>query len=160
MNNNPRMEASVASSLVPADDGFAYDVVISYRHQEPDRSWVRTVRLPRLKASGLRVCIDYESFRLGAPLVLEMARAVEQSRFTLAMLSEAYLQSTFTELENVLAEQLGLEQSQRRLLAALRGACKPRLGMRARLMLDMPNSEDFEVELVRLLSALHQARDD
>jgi len=134
----------------------AYDVFISYRHQEPDGSWVRKLLLPRLKSGGLRVCIDYVSFRLGAPLVLEMERAVEQSRYTLAILSEAYLTSNFTELENVLAEHLGLEQSQRRLLVALREACKPRLGMRARLMLDLTDEEELETGLARLISALRE----
>jgi len=115
--------------------------------------------VPGLKAAALRICIDYESFRLGAPLVLEMARAVEQSRYTLAVLTEAYVASNFTELENVLAEHLGLEQSQRRLLAIFRDRAKPRLGMRARLMLDMTDEADFEANVARLVEALKQPPD-
>jgi len=140
-------------------DGFAYDAFISYRHQEPDRAWVRSTLLPRLRAEGLKVCIDYESFRLGAPLVLEMARAVEQSRYTLAILSPAYLQSNFAELENVLAEHLGLEQSQRRLLVVRREACRPRLGIRARLMLDMTDDDQFEDAITRLVDELRRLPD-
>jgi hypothetical protein len=116
----------------PGDDGYAYDVFVSYRHQDPDGSWVRGVLVERLHAAGLRVFVDYESFRLGAPLVLEMARGVEQSRYTLAVLSPAYLASNFGELENVLAEHLGLELSQRRLLAVRRVPCRPRLGVLSR----------------------------
>ena len=143
--------------LAPApEDRFVYDVFISYRQQEPDRAWVRKTLVPQLEAAGLRVCIDYRDFRLGAPLVLEMARAVEQSRYTLAVLTPAYLTSNFTELENVLAEHLGLEKSQRRLLAVLREACKPRLGMRARLWLDMTDDEEFTVNLARLVYELRQ----
>jgi hypothetical protein len=138
---------------------FLNDVFISYRHQEPDSAWVRTILLPRMKAEGLRVCIDFESFRLGAPLVKEIERAVEQSRYTLAVVSEAYLRSSFTELENLLAEHLGLEQSQRRLLAIFRDHAKPRLGMRARLMLDMTDEADFEANVARLVDALRQAPD-
>ena len=59
---------------------FSYDLFVNYRNQDPDRSWVRDTLLPRLRAEGLKVRIDYESFRAGAPLVLEMARAVEWSR--------------------------------------------------------------------------------
>src|SRR3712207_8934155 len=39
---------------------------------------------------------------------------------SLAVVSASYLKSNFTELENVLAEHLGLEQTQRRLLAMMR----------------------------------------
>jgi hypothetical protein len=137
----------------PADDSV-YDVFISYRHQEPDRSWVRKTLRPRLEAEGLRACIDYRDFRLGAPLVLEMARAVEQSRYTLAVLSPAYLTSNFAELENVLAEHLGLEVGQRRLLAAMRQECTPRLGIRARMWLDMIEDEEFEANVARLVYEL------
>ena len=142
-------KAPVPLTSAPEDD-FVYDVFISYRQQEPDKSWVRKTLRPRLEAEGLRACIDHRDFRLGAPLVLEMARAVEQSRYTLAVLSPAYLTSNFTELENVLAEHLGLEAGQRRLLAVLRQACTPRLGMRARMWLDMTDDDEFEDNLARL----------
>lgn len=117
------------------------DAFISYRQQDPDRSWVRGVLLPGLEAAGLRICVDYRCFRLGAPLVLEMARAVEQSRYTLGVLSPSYLDSNFTELENVLSEHLGLERSERRLLMVMREPCKPHLRMRARLWLDMTDEQ-------------------
>jgi hypothetical protein len=143
----------------PPADQFFYDVFISYRQQEPDRSWVRKTLQPRLEAQGLRVCIDYQDFRLGAHLVLEMARAVEQSRYTLAVLSPAYLTSNFAELETVLAEHLGLERSQRRLLGVLREPCRPRLGMRARLWLDMTEDEELERDVERLVYELRQPPD-
>jgi hypothetical protein len=134
----------------------AYDVFISYRQQDPDGAWVRGVLVERLRAEGLRVFIDHESFKLGAPLVLEMARGVELSRYTLAVLSPAYLASNFTELESVLAEHLGLEMTERRLLAVRRVQCKPRLGMRARLWLDMTTDEEVEQNLPRLIAALRE----
>jgi len=144
---------------VPPADDFLYDVFISYRHQEPDKTWVHKTLLPQLEGEGLHVCIDYRDFRLGAPLVLEMARAVEQSRYTLAILSPVYLTSNFTELENVLAEHLGLEKSQRRLLAVMRQPCTPRLGIRARLWLDMTYDDEFETNVARLIYELRQPPD-
>jgi len=140
--------------MQPGDQ--AYDVFISYRQQEPDGPWVRGVLIERLRAAGLQVFVDYDTFRLGAPLVLEMARGVEQSRYTLAVLSPAYLESNFTELENVLAEHLGLELSQRRLLAVRRLPCKPRLSLRARLWLDMITDEEVDRNLPRLITALRE----
>ncbi len=142
--------------LAPIKDEYDFDVFISYRQQEPDKSWVRKTLLPRLEAQGVRACIDYRDFRLGVPLVLEMARGVETSRYTLAILSPAYLTSNFTELENVLAEHLGLELTQRRLLAVLREPCKPRLGMRARMWLDMTDDDEFDLHVDRLVYELRQ----
>ena len=154
-----KMATTPTPTPAPSIDGLTYDVFISYRQQEPDKSWVRKTLLPRLENVGLRVCIDYRSFRLGAPLVTEMARAVEESRYTLSVLTPRYLESNFTELENVLAEHLGLEKSQRRLLAILREACTPRLGMRARLWLDMSDGDEFETDIERLVYELRQPPD-
>ena len=139
----------------PPVDEPVYDVFLSYRQQEPDRSWVRKVLRPALEARGLSVCIDYRDFRLGAPLVLEMGRAVEQSRYTLVVLTPAYLESTFTEVENVMAEHLGLETRERRLLVVLREPCAPRLGLRARLWLDMTDDDEFVHNVDRLVQELH-----
>lgn len=135
-----------------------YDFFISYRHKEPDKSWVRKTLVPALEAKGLRALIDYRDFRLGAPLITEMARAVEESRFTVAVITSLYIQSNFTELENVMAKQLGLEKSQIRLIGVIRDPDldinQVRLDIRASLMLDMTDDEEFEVLVERLAGAL------
>jgi hypothetical protein len=69
------------------------------------------------------------------------------------------LQSNFTELENVLAEHLGLERGQRRLLAVMREECTPRLSMRARLWLDMTDDEELDANVARLAYELRQPPD-
>jgi hypothetical protein len=138
-----------------ADGG--YDVFISYRRRDPDRTWVRTRLVPRLGLEGLRVCLDVESFRLGAPLVLEMGRAVESSTYTVAVLTPAYLESTFTELESVLAEHLGLEERERRLIVIMREFTRPRLGMRARAWLNMIKDENFDQDIITLCRQLRMS---
>lgn len=144
-------------SSCPASEKFAFDVFVSYRQQEPDMGWVRNVLVPAMEEKKLRVCIDHRDFRLGLPLLLEMGRAVEQSRFTLAVLTPAYLASNFTELESTMAEHLGLEQGERRLLTVMRVASSPRIGLRARLWLDMTKDEDFAVNVDRLVRELHKS---
>ncbi len=139
----------------PAGDGFAYDVFLSYRDQDPDKTWARKTLLPRLEQDGLKV-IEQRRFRLGAPIVKEMERAVVQSRYTLSVLSPAYIDGNFTDLDSVLAEHLGLENSQRRLVAVMRENCKPRLGMRARMWLDMTEDTEFDDNLERLVYELKQ----
>jgi hypothetical protein len=73
------------------------------------------------------VCLDVVDFRLGEPVINEMERAVVESRYTTAVLTPACLSSNFTDFENVIAQHLGLEQSQRRFLGLLREPCMPRL---------------------------------
>jgi hypothetical protein len=148
--------AQGAVPVVPPDDQFAYDLFLSYHSQEPDRSWVRKVLRPALEAANLRVCIDHRDFRLGEPLVLARERAVTQSRYTLAILTPAYLTSGFAELENVLAQHLGLEEGGRRLLAVLREDCRPRLSLRAQLWLDMTDDNEFAENIARLAYELRQ----
>ena len=134
---------------------FPYDAFLSYRHREPDQGWVRGVLLPRLKAAGLKICIDIGSFRLGAPLVREMGRAVEESRYSVAVLSPAYLESAFTDFEATLSEHLGLEESSTRLLLLVREPCQPRLSLRFRFMLEMGDA-DVEAGLARLIDQLRE----
>jgi TIR domain len=149
----------LAGQAEMADD-FDYDVFVSYRRAEPDRGWVHGTLVPRLRADGLLVCIDDDFFRLGAPLVLEMERAVQASRYTLAVLTPRYLVSNFTELENVLAEHLGLERTERRLTVVMREWTRPRLGMRARLSLDMTEDAEFEAAVARLCAQLRLHPDE
>ena len=141
-------------------DSTSYDFFVSYRHREPDKGWVRKKLVPALEAQGLRALIDYRDFQLGAPLVTEMARAVEESRFTLAVITSAYIQSNFTELENVMAKQLGLEKSQVRLIGIIRDPDldmnQVRLDIRGSLMLDMTDDEEFDVLIERLVGAIKQ----
>lgn len=143
---------------MPSD--LPYDVFMSYRHTQPDRDWVRGRLVPALRAATIRVCIDHEDFRLGAPLVTEMGRAVEQSRFTLAVLSPAYLESTFTTLESVIAEHLGLETAAIRLLLVMRENCAPPLTLRSRLWLDMSDDASFESGIRRLANEILPAPGD
>ena len=138
------------------DPKLLFDIFVSYRQRDPDRAWVRSVLVPYLKTAGLRVFIDYEAFRIGAPLVTEMARGVEQSRYTLAVLSPGYLDSNFTELESVMAEHMGLELSEHRLVAIKRWPCTPRLGFRAKLFLDLTEDAEVEPGLARLVGQLGQ----
>jgi len=142
----------------PADE-FTYDVFLSYRDQDPDKAWVRKTLYPRLKAEGLKVCLDAVDFRLGEPMINEMERAVVQSRYTAAVLTPAYLSSTFADFEGVIAQHLGLEQSQRRFLGLLREPCKPRLGIRALYHLDVTDDEEFELAVPRLVSQLREPPD-
>jgi len=63
------------------------DVFISIASRSQTRRGFAKDLIARARAEGLRVCIDYRDFGLGAPFGEEMARGVEQSRYTLTILS-------------------------------------------------------------------------
>lgn len=103
-----------APASSPADD-FVYDAFVSYSDQEPDRAWVEDQLVPTLVASGLRICLDRDLV-YGAAQVTEMDRAVTESRRTIAVLSNKYLAGNFQDVQNVMAQTLGIEEGQYRLL--------------------------------------------
>jgi len=133
-----------------------YDVFISYRQCEPDKSWVRKTLYPALENAGLKVFIDFKHFRIAAPVITEMERGVEESRYTLAVVTPLYLESTFTEFENLISQHLGLEKSEHRLIIIVRESCELSLRLRYKLWLEMKNEEDFLDNLPRLIETLKQ----
>ena len=83
-----------------ASDAFVYDVFVSYAHS--DNEWVHRELLPQLEAARLRVCVDSNDFTPGALSIVEMERAIVESRKTLAVLTPAYAQSSWTTFESAL----------------------------------------------------------
>ena len=133
---------------------LTHDVFVSYRRQEPDRSWVKRRFGPALRAAGVRVFLDDDDFRLGEPLIDAMTRGVELSRYTVAVLTHAYLKSTFTDVESLMAEHLGLEEARARLIGVMREPVTPRLSMRLRIWLDLTDDADFDDGVARLAREL------
>ena len=81
-----------------------YDVFLSYSHR--DKAWVRDVLDPHLRQAKLKVCLDERDFRAGAFAAAEMERAVRDSRKTLAVVIQHYLNSEWTTFEEVLSATL------------------------------------------------------
>lgn len=102
-------------------DTYDYDVFIHY--STADKAWVRGELLTRLQKAGLRVCIDYEDFRPGAPAIKEIKRAAMTSRKTLLVLTPNYLESGWTEFERYLLQTPDPNNTDLRLLPVLKEAC-------------------------------------
>jgi hypothetical protein len=134
---------------------YEFDVFISYRQKEPDRSWVRNKIIPVLQENNLKVFVDYKHFKLGAPIIKEMERGIVNSKYTLAVLSPAYLESNFTEFESLISEHLGLLNTQRRLIAIMKEYCKPRISIQSKLWLDFSTEHAFNENVERLITGLH-----
>ena len=133
-----------------------YDLFIL--HADADRAWVDRYLRYEVGVEPDRLITRHE-FKLGAVITDEFERAVVQSRYTVGVLSPNYLKSNFTDLEGILAEHIGLEESQQRFIGVMRESCKPRLGIRARFYLDMTDEDEFEPALARLVAQIRQPPD-
>jgi TIR domain len=138
----------------PMPDSYRFDVFVSYRQRSPDQEWVRGPLYNTLGEAGLRMFIDVEQFRLGEPVIKEMARGVEESAYTIAIVTPAYLQSAFTEFENLISQHVGLEGASHRLIVVKREQCELPLRLRYKLWLPMQNDAEVAQNLPRLLATL------
>jgi hypothetical protein len=117
---------------------------------------VRDWLVPRLQQADLTVCIDYASFTPGAPSITEIERAVLQSRKTVCILTPEYLQSGWTEFENLLVQTLDPAARQQRLIPLLLSpyAMPPRLGMLTHI--DCTRAEEQYGNVERLITEIRR----
>jgi len=139
------------------EDGFRYDAYISFASRGPDAAWVHDALLPRLKRARLRVALSEDVLEPGVARVVGIERAIQQSKRTVIVLSEAYLADNMRDFENVLAQQMGINEGSCRLLpvhvAPLDESRLPlRIGMLASLDLSSPASA--RRNMLRLVEAL------
>ena len=95
---------------------------ISYSHKDAD--WVRGWLLPRLEDTGLKVCIDFRDFEIGAPSVINMERAVERSRRTLLVLTPNWVESEWANFELLMLQTQDPVGRGRRMLPLMLEDCE------------------------------------
>lgn len=137
-----------------SNDDFKYDIFVSYRRIPYIQLWVNKRLVPGLEAAGLRICLDDTAFRLGAPILLEMERAIIESCFTVGVFTPEYTDSGFTELEYVMAKHLAVEERETRFIGLIYRDCTLPLMSRSTLMLDMRDESKFEANIQRLVNAV------
>ena len=141
-----------------APDELRYDAFVSYCSDDfDDRDWVEEVMVPRLERLGLRLCIESRDFQLGAPLIEEAERAVQESRYTVAVLTPAYMSGPFAQYQRVLAAHLGMESGAPRLIPLRRRDCELSLGERMAALLDVRRDKEVEAQLLKLAKQLRSA---
>jgi TIR domain len=107
---------SQKNSPLSADDVTKqYDAFISYRRQEPDKTFARQL-LRDLEAAGYKVAFDERDFLANASFLQEMERCVKQSRFTVAVVSPRYFESGNCEEEAIICKVLDMGERKRRLI--------------------------------------------
>ncbi|MEB3123872.1 MAG: TIR domain-containing protein [Snowella sp.] len=83
---------------------WTYDLFISYA--QANRDWVEGYLLDAIEKAEVRYTSE-SAFTLGVPRILEFERAIRQSRFTLLVISEAYLADDLTRFIDILAQSYG-----------------------------------------------------
>jgi tetratricopeptide (TPR) repeat protein len=135
-----------------ADTDCKYDVFVSY--SSANKEWVRKTFVPILEKAGLRVCDYYRDFDVGAPIVMEMERAILESRKTVPVLSPAYLKSGWTEFESLMFQTLDAANRNRRVLPVIFETCELPLRIKYMNCINFANPDDVDIQWERLSRAL------
>jgi WD40 repeat protein len=145
---------------MPGQADSRYDVFISFA--EGDRDWVEgylllALGLPKERVIASQQTKHSESFQLGAPVVNEFERAVTSSRYTLLVLSRAYLADQWSTFGEQLASYAAVAEQRNRLIPLLRERdCSLPLHIDFRVRLDFTQQDRWDSEVARLRELLAQ----
>ncbi len=145
-----------AAAPTNADD-FEFDAYISYVDQDPDAAWVWDILVPRLTQAGLRVAVSGDSHTVGVPNIVNMEQVAINSKRVVLVLSDTYLTDNQATFENILAQTLGMEQGQFRVIPVKMPAVDDgRIPTRLRMLtlIDLSQPRRAEHNLSRLVQAL------
>jgi hypothetical protein len=126
---------------------YKYDVFISYRHGDPDRGVA--IGLDKIfQKFDFDVAIDERVFSPQETALDEMARCVQESNYTIALLSKRYLESFYTLEEAVMQKCLDNNERKRRLIPVYIEPCDPPLWLQplVGIRLYEKNSEPKPIE--------------
>uniref|UniRef100_A0A2H1VMZ9 SFRICE_012721 n=1 Tax=Spodoptera frugiperda TaxID=7108 RepID=A0A2H1VMZ9_SPOFR len=101
----------------PETTAKEYDIFISYAHK--DQKYVNKL-LPKLENDfKLKVCVHYRDWEVGDFIPDQINRSVSNSRKTIILLSNSFLDSTFANLEFRTAHNLALKEGRERVILIL-----------------------------------------
>jgi len=123
-------------------------------HAPADADFVRGYLLPELNLPPLRVLL-VDELTPGGHFVSEIALGVMHSRFTVAVLSPAYLEDRWAVFGEQLASYMSVEEVHVIPLRLM--DCELPLQLRARVSLDFTDRAGWEVQATRLRKLLHTA---
>jgi hypothetical protein len=142
--------AEHAESIRRDPAAHAFDLFVIYAAADAD--FVRGYLLPALNLPPPRVLL-VDRLTPGAPLVSEIERGVCRSRFTVAVLSPAYLEDRWAVFGELLASYLSIDDVHVIPLRLANG--KFPLRLEARVALDFTDRRRWESEAARLRELLH-----
>jgi hypothetical protein len=140
-------------SSVNSDHPVAYkhDVFVSYSHSDGD--WVKTVLVPQLQQHHLSVLVD-DDFEPGATAKENMAKAVMQSHYTVAVVTDDWVHSEWSQFETLLTDGLDPDARERRLIPVMLKKCTPPKHIQERTWVEFVDQSKFAREMDRLVASL------
>src|SRR4051812_42781212 len=145
----PVLESTIAQSTVPAPATHEFDLFII--HAATDAVFVREYLLPALELPSDRVLL-VDELPLGGLVVSEIDRGVSRSRYTVAVLSPAYLEDRWADFGVELASHLSLKDA--RVIPLRLIDCEPPARLEARIALDFTDKGRWQWETARLRELL------
>lgn len=130
-----------------------FDLFVSYA--EADRAWVEGYLRPALGLPAGHL-ITARNFQPGASVVSEFDRAVVSSRFTLLVLSPAFLVDEWATFGEQLASYASVAEQRERLIPLLLEPCELPLHLEFRVRLDCTDEANWESEVARLRALLNR----
>ena len=131
------------------------DFFISYN--SADRGWAEWIAWI-LEEQGYSVIIQAWDFRPGGNFVLDMQRAAVESLRTVMVLSEAYLQASYTQPEWAAAFKQDPQSTDRKLIPIRVGVCKPTGMLGPLVYVDLVGKGEVEAEQLVLDALLERAK--
>jgi energy-coupling factor transporter ATP-binding protein EcfA2 len=148
--------------LVPVGDPRSHQYVLFISFTDSDRSWVEGYLLPALGLPKERIITGQvttrsETFRPGAAIVNEFARAVTASSYTVLALSRAYLTDSWSAFGEQLVSYVSVVEQQERLIPLLiERDCPLPLQIDFRVRLDCTQEENWKSAIERLRQLVDQ----
>jgi WD40 repeat protein/energy-coupling factor transporter ATP-binding protein EcfA2 len=124
-------------------------------HADADHEWVAGYLLPALGLPADRL-LTKDQFRPGAAVVEEFERAVRHSRFTVLVLSAAYLADEWSVFGERLASHAAVADGRDRLVPVLLEPCRIPLHIDFRVRLDYTDQARWDEQTARLRGLLDQ----
>ncbi|HET7506575.1 MAG TPA: TIR domain-containing protein [Kofleriaceae bacterium] len=136
------------TSLNPAT--YAYDLFVVYAADDTD--FVHGYLLPALNLASARVLL-IDALLIGGVVISEFERGVTNSRFTVAVLSPAYLTDRWALFGEQIASHLSAKDT--RVIPLRLWDCQIPLRLDARVSLDFTDRTRWDTEVARLRNLLH-----
>ena len=145
-----------------SEEKFKYDVFISFYDDKETYLWLEEEFIPLLKENELKVVTSLDTSRdpiLGSNQVVSKNQGIENSKRTIIIISNKYLQDNMATFENSLAQQMGIDEDAYRLIPVYNEDSeidKSLLPTRISMLegVDLKHPYRAEKELKRLLEAL------
>jgi TIR domain/NACHT domain len=150
MKSQGRVAASHVETARPASGSHTFDLFVV--HAGADANFVRGYLLPALNLPSSRVLL-LDALTPGAPVISEIARGVSRSRFTIAVLSPAYLEDRWAVFGEQLASHLSIEDAH--IIPLLLTDCRVPLQLESRVALDFTDRRSWDDQAERLRKLLY-----